>query len=61
MSGRLTQSPKMSVRGKNLVRTLGLSDVQLRIANRMLTGQYSLDERAVLGDAHAARTLTQSL
>jgi hypothetical protein len=44
MSGRHGQSPKMSERGKTLVRTVGLSDVQQRIANRMLTGNYSLDE-----------------
>jgi hypothetical protein len=59
MSGRHGQSPKMSTRGKTLVRALGLSDVQLRIANRMLTGQYSLDE--VLNNGVGLRSSWQML
>lgn len=59
MSGRHGQSPKMTARGKEVIRTIGLSEVQLRIAHRMLTGSYALDD--VLHNGVGVRSCWQSI
>ncbi|MGC4116387.1 MAG: hypothetical protein QM765_17785 [Myxococcales bacterium] len=57
MSGRQGQAPRMVGRGELLARSVGLSDVQLRVATRMLSGQYVLDD--VLNSGVGARSTWQ--
>ncbi|HEY3450998.1 MAG TPA: hypothetical protein VGK67_31870 [Myxococcales bacterium] len=59
MSGRQGQAPRMAGRGELLARSVGLSEVQLRVATRMLTGQYVLDD--VLNSGVGARSTWQML
>lgn len=59
MSGRQGQAPRMVGRGELLARSVGLSEVQLRVATRMLTGQYVLDD--VLNSGVGARSTWQMI
>jgi hypothetical protein len=49
----------MNGRGRTAMHALGLSDVQQRIASRMLTGQYSIDE--VLNNGVGVRSAWQMI
>src|SRR6185369_9995610 len=44
MSARLGMAPKLTSHGAGLLRVMGLSDPQVRMAQRLLDGRHPLDE-----------------